>query len=583
MNQREFHIERDHTYPTTGAVRWIVAHAARYPWLVPAMIAAAVVNNYAYGNVQIYIGRGFDIITAPRWTLQSLAVVAVIIAVSAVVQGLTGLARNFAVELLAQRIERDSRAELYHALLGKSQTFHGRRRLGDIMARAGNDVRALNMMFSPGIMLIVDSSLALMVPFVMILFIDARLGIVPALFTALLIWTVVDYNARLKPVSIAQREQFGAMNSGLAEALGAIEIVKGNVQEEYERRKFLGDARLFRDYFVQQGIIQAKYWPMLAFAVCWGLAFLHAMLLWRSDAITLGQAVSFLGLFGTFRFATFISIFSFNLVPMGVAAADRILELSNYRTELDQNAGGYAAPIRGRIEFRDVSFGFEDKPVLQRISFAVEPGETVAIVGQTGAGKSTLTRLVNRIFDVSEGQVLVDGIDVREWDLSALRRGISTIEQDLFLFSLSVRDNIAFGAPDASTEQIEAAARAAQAHDFISVFQDGYATQIGERGVMLSGGQKQRIAIARAFLTDPRILILDDSTSAIDSRTEDEIQSAMRGIARNRTTLLITHRLSQIRRADRVLVLRGGRLVDSGSHHQLIERCADYRRIFAFV
>ncbi len=219
--------------------------------------------------------------------------------------------------------------------------------------------------------------------------------------------------------------------------------------------------------------------------------------------------------------------------------------------------------------------------VLSNITFTANPGETVAIVGQTGSGKSTLTRLINRIFDADGGQVLVDGVDVRDWQLESLRSQISTIEQDVFLFSRTIAENIAFGAPEATQAEIEHAAHEAQAHDFITGFEQGYETEVGERGVTLSGGQRQRIAIARAFLTNPRILILDDSTSAIDSATEDRIQQAMYRISRQRTTFLITHRLSQIRWADRILVLKGGKIVDQGTHEELLARSRDYQRIFA--
>jgi ATP-binding cassette subfamily B protein len=247
---------------------------------------------------------------------------------------------------------------------------------------------------------------------------------------------------------------------------------------------------------------------------------------------------------------------------------------------LDENPAGVAQPIRGKVVFENVSFGYDGKLVLKSINFAARSGETIAIVGQTGSGKTTFTQLINRIFDVDSGRVLVDGVDVRDWSLESLRSQISTIEQDVFLFSRTLAENIAFGCADASQEAIEQAAREAQAHEFITSFGDGYDTEIGERGVTLSGGQRQRIAIARAFLTDPRILILDDSTSAIDSATEDQIQRAMRRISRQRTTFLITHRLSQIRWADRILVLRRGELVDQGTHEELLERSPDYQCIF---
>jgi ATP-binding cassette subfamily B protein len=289
-----------------------------------------------------------------------------------------------------------------------------------------------------------------------------------------------------------------------------------------------------------------------------------------------------MGLLGVLKFPTFISIFTFSLVQMGLASAGRILQLINSESELDENEGGIAQPMRGEIAFRDISYGYGDTPMLKHLNFTARPGETIAIVGQTGAGKSTLTKLVNRTYDVTGGAVLIDGVDVRDWSLQSLRSQISTIEQDIFLFSRTIAENIAFGAPGtARREQIEQAAREAQAHDFIMALPDGYDTVIGERGVTLSGGQRQRLAIARAFMTNPRILILDDSTSAIDSATEDQIQRAMRRILENRTTLLITHRLSQIRWADRILVLQRGELVDQGTHEELLQRSDAYRHIFA--
>jgi ATP-binding cassette subfamily B protein len=371
------------------------------------------------------------------------------------------------------------------------------------------------------------------------------------------------------------------MNAGLAEAISGIEVVKASVQERYEWNKFTQNAGLFRKYYVRQGEIQALYLPMLAFTVAWAASLLQGLLLWRAGELSLGQVISFIGLVSAFRFPTFISLFSFNLVQLGIASARRILELINAETELDENAGGAARSIRGEVVFDQVSFSHNGTPVLKNISFTARPGETIAIVGQTGSGKSTLTQLINRIYDADRGRVLVDGVDVRDWSLESLRSQISTIEQDPFLFSRSLAENIAFGCAGAGMEQIREAARAAQADEFIATFRDGYDTEVGERGVTLSGGQRQRIAIARAFLTDPRILILDDSTSAIDSATEDQIQRAMRRISSQRTTFLITHRLSQIRWADRILVLHRGELTDQGTHEELMARSADYRRIFA--
>lgn len=591
VEKREFTVSNEYRYNHSGTVRWITSHLLRYPAFPLLALLGAILNNTFYSSLQVLIGRALDLITAPGWTSRALLVVGLSVLGVGVGQGLTGLLRNYAMEFLAQLVERDAREELYISLLGKDQTFHGRQRVGDIMARATNDVHMVNLMFSPGLMLILDSALGIVMPIILMTRINPRLLLVPVIFLVLFAITVIHHNRRLKPVTIAMRDQFGTMNAGLEEVIAGIEVVKANVQEKYEWFKFTEDARRFRDSFVLSGEIEARYLPPLLHTIASAAALLHALQLWQGGMLTLGQVVSFFGLMRALSFVTFTSVFSFNLVQMGLASADRVLEIINAKSEMDENKQGNSQAIRGDVTFEDVSFGYGQQPILKHISFSAHAGETVAIVGETGSGKTTMTRLINRIFDVdcagvpSEargcGRVLVDGIDVRDWSLASLRSQISTIEQDVFLFSRSVRDNIAFGRADASREEVEHAAAQAQADEFITRLPGKYDTLLGERGVNLSGGERQRLAIARAFLTNPRILILDDSTSAIDSATEDLIQRAMWSISRQRTTFLITHRLSQIRWADRILVLRHGELVDQGRHEELMVRCEAYRRIFA--
>jgi ATP-binding cassette subfamily B protein len=581
LAKREFRVEDEYRYNRSEPGKWIISHLLRYPALPIIALVAAVVNNYATAYIQVIIGRAFDLISEPGWEVSALAMLALGVVVAALVQGVLGIIRNYSIEFIAQRMERDSRDELYISLLGKDQTFHGRQRIGDVMARATNDVRQLNLMFSPGVMLIMDSAIGTIIPIILIAAIDVRLLVVPVAFLILFGFALYNYNEQLNPVSQAQREEFGMMNAGLAEAVSGIGVVKGNAQEPQEEEKFNVNALSFRNYYVKQGEIQARYLPLLIFSVALAAAFLLAMFMWRAGELTLGQVVTYMGLIGLLRFPTFISIFSFNLVQLGMASAQRILDMINTETDLDENEAGQSVSVKGEVVFDKVNFGYNGSSVLENISFKANPGETIAIVGQTGSGKTTLTRLINRIFDVNSGTVMVDRADVRNWNLESLRSQISTIEQDVFLFSRTIGENIAFGCPDASQEDIERAARQAQAHDFITRFEDGYETEVGERGVTLSGGQRQRIAIARAFLTDPHILILDDSTSAIDSATEDRIQKAMRRISQQQTTFLITHRLSQIRWADRILVLKQGELVDQGTHEELLTRSPDYQRIFA--
>ncbi len=584
--KREFSVAGEYVYNRRGPVRWIISHLLRYPHFLVSFLLAATLTNVLFSAVPRLTGLAFDEVLLPDPRPERLVSLALSILAIVIVRGFVDITNSWSVETLGQRMERDAREELYISLLGKSQTFHNRQRVGDIMARATNDVRQLNPMMNPGVSLITETIMAIIAPLAFIAFLRVELLLAPLLFVIAYIFALRRYTRQLNPVAAAQRQSFGEMNAGLNETITGIEVVKSAAQEAHERRKFTENARRVRDLYVKQGEIEARYLPLLLLGFALTIAFAHGLWLVAIGALSIGELVAYMGLMGVLRFPAFISIFTFSLVQMGLAGARRILELMEAETELDENKAGYGAAMRGEIVFENVTFRLDNAPdglpVLQEVSFQAAPGETIAIVGQTGTGKTTLTKLVNRTYDVDEGRILIDGVDVRDWNLDSLRSQISTIEQDIFLFSRPIDENIGFGlAQDVETGAIEAAAKSAQAHEFITGFLEGYKTKIGERGVMLSGGQRQRVAIARALLTDPRILILDDSTSAIDSATEDQIQRAIRQVQEGRTTLLITHRLSQIRRADRILVLHQSRLLDQGTHEELMARCDLYRRIFA--
>jgi len=582
MASQEFRVEGAARYDLRSPTRWIGSHVLRYPVLLLATIVGYTVSSALYSLTAVLIGQAFDGISRANNATQFLLSVALALLGVKFGQGLASLLGTFAIDILAHRVERDAREELFISLLGKSQTFHQRQRVGDVMARAINDIQQLNTMFNPGVRLIAESTLSVIAPLGVIAWLAPQLLLVPVSFLVVFTITAWWYNRWLAPGSMAQRVQFGQLNSRLAEVVSGIEVVRLSGQAAAEQARFAQQAQRVRDIAVRQGAIQAAYLPLLAYAIAFGLAFVHALLLLGQGAISVGAVIAFMGLFAQLRYVTLISGLSFALIQWGLAGAGRVLDLIRTESDLDENPTGYAAPLTGEIVFEHVSFGYADTPVVHDMSFRVRPGERVAIVGQTGSGKTTVGRLVNRTYDVSAGRILIDGVDVRHWNLAELRRQIATIEQDVFLFSRTVAENIAFGtAGKALPAAIKAAATVAQIHSFIEQLPDGYATLLGERGVNLSGGQRQRIALARALLTDPPILIVDDSTSAVDSATEDQILRAMAGVLQGRTTLMITNRLAQIRWADRILVLEDGALVAEGSHKTLLQTCPQYCRLFA--
>ena len=588
----EFSLNRKFKSDTRGPVRWIISHGLRHWWIMVISMIGALGNAGLAAVIPILVGNAFnEIITAiAKFQGEELVQAAadillpfsLMIAGSQIVRAVLQFGRNFGSELIAQKIERDIRDDLFVNLLGKSMTFHSLQPVGDTMARATNDVREVNLLFSPGLNMVIGSANFMIMPVILAPRFHPSLVLVPLLFVVGYVLAIWQFLRELDPLTSDVRRAFGNLNTRLAEALDGIETVKGLAQEESEISRFGENARNFRNAVVRQGDVEARFIPFLLLGLAEAGGLLHAILLFKQGLLDLGGVVSYFGLIQLFGFPTFTSLWAYSQVSLGISGAKRILELMNRENNLDQNVDGFAGSMQGKIVFENVSFAYEDgEDSLHNINFSVEPGQTVALVGQTGSGKTTLVKLINRTYDATGGRVFVDGIDVRDWNLEALRRSISIIEQDIFLFSRTVAENLAFGKPNAEQSQIEQAADAAQASEFIKEFSEGYSTVVGDRGVTLSGGQRQRVALGRAFLTDPRVLILDDSTSSIDSATEDKIQRAIYKAALGRTTFIITHRLSQIRWADLIIVMQHGRIAAIGSHEQLLNSSEAYQRIFS--
>jgi ATP-binding cassette subfamily B protein len=569
--------QADHRSP----MRWVMSHALRHKPYIVGVFIGAFGNSMGAGILALYIGWGFDIMVESG-DINALGWLSLSLIGSQLIRGALMLGRNLCSEIIGQRLERDIRDELYLSLIGKSMSFHDNQVTGDLMARATNDVREINLMFNPGLNLVVGSAFFMVAPFFVVPSIHPQLLLTPIIYILVYGFLLRDYLLNLRPATEAVRREFGQLNATLAEAIDGIETVKGATQESREINHFNQALANWRHAFVWQGDVEAKFFPLLLLGILFATGLFHSLILFQQDLIGVGDVVAFNGILMMFQFPTFAAQFAYSYVSTGLSGAQRVLELITTKSELDQNVGGYSGSMDGSIKFNHVTFSYGDEHAsLEDVTFEVKPGQTVALVGQTGSGKSTIIKLLNRTYDATGGEVNVGNHNVRYWNLEALRRQISIIEQDVYLFSRTIADNIAFGYPQATREEIIEAAKAAQAHDFIMSFRDGYDSIVGERGARLSGGQRQRLALARAFLTNPSVLILDDSTSAIDSATEDRIQRAIERAARGRTTLLITHRLSQIRWADLIVVLRQGRVAIVGTHETLLKESEAYRNIFA--
>jgi len=565
-----------------GANRWILAHLFHgsnkvfISVIILTIILAANISSLVY----IFIGQVVSALLLGF--IDSIGNYIAVIFILGIIGPLLRIFSRMMVEILAQRLERDARKEFFSNLLGKSQSFHDRQKIGELMARVTDDVRMLNFLISPALSLIVESFTFLFIPLIyIILFYPFQLIIEPIFFSVSFLILLRTYSRKIGPVTARLRGSAGKMNATLNETLSGIEVVKATVQENKEMKKYFVNAKNYKDAYIDRGKLQARYLPILVLGLIITAGFAHCVVLFNFGIMNIGEIIAYLGILGLLRFPTNISMFVFGIIRLAGSSANRLLELMNKKTEIDENIKGKSKLFKGDVIFENVNFTYPDSksPVLKDISFEVKAGQTVAIVGTTGSGKTTLTKLISRLYDISNGRILVDGNDIRNYALQSLRDQISYIEQDVFLFSTSIFENISFGRVS-SIEQVISVAKQAQAHDFINELPDEYQSEVGERGVQLSGGERQRIAIARAFLSDPRILILDDSTSAIDSNTEDKIQYAIKNILKNRTTFLITHRLSQIRWADLIIVLKNGVITDKGTHEDLIKTSKEYRRIF---
>jgi ABC-type multidrug transport system fused ATPase/permease subunit len=506
------------------------------------------------------------------------------IAALGLVKALLMVGRRFISGRQALGVEFDLRNALYGHLLKLSFGFYDRHQTGQLMSRATVDLQGVRFFLGYGLIFFAQNLFTIVGATAIMFWTDWRLALVAVAITPALIVLAYRYSSVSHPVLRDVQQKIADVTTVAEENIVGVHVVKSFAQEELEAEKFRRRSEAVFERTIDANRQRSLYVPLLAFIPLLAQAAILLVGGWMvvHDELTVGEF---------FAFNLYVSLLIMPLRMLGMwigqsqratASGERIFQILDEPEEIADRPGAIDLPPgEGRIAFEHVGFGYDpERPVLDDIDLAVEPGRSLAVIGHTGSGKTTLTALVPRFYDVTVGRVLVDGTDVRDVKLTSLRRATAVISQDPFLFSTTVRENIAFGAPDATDEEIESAARLAQAHEFVEALPQGYETVIGERGITLSGGQRQRIAIARAIVINPRILILDDATASVDATTEAKIRIGLREAMQGRTTLIIAHRLSTISLADEVVVLDHGRIAARGTQGELAETSTVYREIY---
>ncbi|MBA3470748.1 MAG: ABC transporter ATP-binding protein [Herpetosiphonaceae bacterium] len=510
---------------------------------------------------------------------------ALIIVVFAIVRGIFSFVQAFMAEKTSQGIAFDMRNAIFDRVQRLSFSYYDRNQTGQLMVRATDDVEKVRLFIAQGLVLAAQAFLLLVGALSILFFTNWRLTLVviPLLPFAMILFMI--FGKLSQPLFGMVQIKLSALNTILQENMAGMKVVKAFTREPYESTRFDSAATDLMEQQLKVSRTFAFLFPLIFLLIQVG----QAAILYFGGKQILGGTLN-LGeyqKFSLYLLYVFFPLgqlgFIISLMAQASTSAGRIFEILDAKSEIaDKPGAGELPTIQGRLEFKNVSFRYfgSSDPVLKNVSFVAEPGQTVALLGATGSGKSTIINLIPRFYDASEGAVLIDGIDIRDVTLDSLRSQIGIVLQETNLFSGSIRDNIAFGRSDATLEQVEAAAKAASAHDFILAFPQGYATPVGERGATLSGGQKQRIAIARALLLNPQLLILDDSTSSVDLMTEYRIQQALDNLMHGRTSFVIAQRISTVLNADQILVLDKGQVVASGTHEELMDSSPIYAEIY---
>ena len=530
--------------------------------------------------IPFLVGRTVDEIRGGGTDLWPLAIA---VAAAGVLRLAFSVSRRLVAGRVSLGVEYDLRNRMYGHLHSLELAFFDGQQTGQLMSRATVDLQAVRFFLGYGLIFIVQAVLTIVIASSVMFAVDPGLAAVSLAPMPFVIWVAFRYGRLNRPASLEVQQRIAELTADAEENIGGVRVVKAFAQEERQLRRFNRAVRRVFDQSMVSTRLRAFYSPLIGFLPQLGLAAL--LLVGGRQAvrgeITVGEFVAFYGYVLLLTSPVRMLGMALGMAQRAVASGQRVFELLDREPRLAALPGAPALPPGGgRVELRDVSFAYEGAaPLLRDIDLTVEAGRTVALVGPTGSGKTTLVMLIPRLYDVTRGSVLVDGVDVRSIDPASLRREVAVVSDDAFLFSATLRDNISYARPEADDDAVLAAAERAGLSELVDDLPDGLDTLVGERGLTLSGGQRQRVAIARALLAEPRILILDDATSSVDATTESRIKSALAEVMEGRTTFVIAHRLSTIALADEVVVIEDGRVAARGSHDELLSDSPLYREI----
>ncbi|MXY20002.1 MAG: ABC transporter ATP-binding protein [Dehalococcoidia bacterium] len=561
----------------------LTKYAFRHKWYLIGAYAAMTASSLSALVVPRMLGEAIDEALASG--LQSrLLLLAGVIVLFSLLRGMFSYGQRYLSESLSQRSAYDLREDFFRKLQGMSFGFFDREQTGDLMSKATQDVEAVRLFVSMGMVRGLSIFVTLGAVLTLMAVMNWRLTLVCAAFLPIILWRALSMSRSLRPIWMKVQEETGAMTTVLQENLSGMRVVKAFGARAYEESKFnsRADAIARLTYsatrlFASQGSLMTFIFTSATGAILW-----YGGREVAAGRLTPGELASFILFMGLLGMPVRMSGWLMNTLSRASSAGQRLYDVLDAESPVTEKPDATPLPrVAGHIAFENVSVSYDDSvSAVSNIDFEARPGQMIALLGGPGSGKSTIAHVIPRFYDVSEGRINIDGHDVRDVTLSSLRHNVGIVMQDVFVFSASVKDNIAYGLDEVDMDEVVRAAKIAQLHDFIEGLPDGYDTWVGERGVTLSGGQRQRLAIARTLLLDPPALILDDSTSSVDMATEHRLQEALDEVTRGRTTFVIAHRLSTVRKADLILVLDDGEIVERGTHEELLERNGFYRGIY---